>query len=671
MKMVTTLAAAALALSASGADMAKKMNFISIAPFFPNDMEYTVRESLHMAQASGVYKNAYMLTMQPDGVDVMAKPKLCAKAFGELRSRLDGSGIECGILIQSTVGHGWAGAVKCERDWAEIINIKGITLHRLCMLDPNFRNYIREMMKMLAREKPAFFLVDDDLRAINNSDNGPECFCDLHMAEFNRRSPKKFTRDELIEKIKTGAWDDPAVKLFEEIRRETVLGFAKLIRDAIDEVDPSIPCGYCSGGGEYLLAGDIARTLAGKNESFLRINNAAYMEMYGPGRAFYNIMYQTAFKVAAAGKLDSILDESDIYPHSLWSKSAISMHGHITGGILNGVSGGKLWISDLNNKDDLDIAHHREIVRKNIGFYNTLLAEVKEVKYIGVNGVLRDPAFHFHPGHALQPLLDENWNASILEPLGIPCRYGAIDENGINALTGDTVDALSDDDLKKVLSGKALVDGSAALKLAARGFAPYLGVMPQAKPFSTNGEYPRGGSLRCPLQSTGCPFLADPDPKAEILSEVRVPPYRYAPTTDFVMPGAVYFENASGSKVITTALSVRSVPTELIGHARKFWAVELVKKLDPAALPLYAKALQNVYFRCGERPDGSLLAAFYNLSYDALDTIDLFTAGTVKQVELLQGDGSWKIVDFTQQNDTLRIQKSVACQEFVVMKIKK
>lgn len=661
--------AVAMALGTSGAE--RKMNFISIAPFFPNDIDYTVKEARHAAEASGVRKNAYMLTMQPDGTDVMAKPKLCAKAFRELKEKLKDDNIESGILIQSTIGHGWAGAVTCERGWAEIINIKGITLHRLCMLDPDVRAYTRDMIKMLAAEKPAFFLVDDDLRAINNSDNGPECFCDLHMAEFNRRSPQKFTREELIEKIKTGAWNDPAVQLFEAIRRETVLGYAKLIRNAIDEVDPSIPCGYCSGGGEYLLAGEIARTLAGKGESFLRINNAAYMEAWGPVNSFYNIMYQTAFKVSAAGKIDTVLDESDIYPHNAWSKSAISMHAHITGGILNGVSGGKLWISDLSNKCDFDIARHRAILKEHIGFYNTLLNEVGQIRWCGPNAVLRDPAFQFHPGHALQPLLDNNWSATILDPLGIPSHYGKIDKNAINTLTADTVNALSDDDLKLVLSGKALVDGGAALKLAERGFASHLGVKPKAQSFKTEGETLIGSPYKCPLQNTGCPFFSDLAPKAVALSEVRTSHYRYAPTTEYVMPGAVYFENALGGKVITTALSVKSVPTDFIGHHRKAWAIALLKKLDPAALPLYANALQHVYFRCGVRPDGNFLAGFYNLGYDALGEIALTAAFPVKKVEILQGDGSWKEIAFNQSETTLVIDKPIACQEFAILKITK
>ena len=173
------------------------------------------------------------------------------------------------------------------------------------------------------------------------------------------------------------------------------------------------------------------------------------------------------------------------------------------------------------------------------------------------------------------------------------------------------------------------------------------------------------------MQNTGCPFLTDLDPKAVALSEVRTSPYRYAPTTEYVMPGAVYFENALGGKVITTALSVKSVPTDFIGHHRKAWAIALLKKLDPATLPLYANALQHVYFRCGVRPDGNFLAGFYNLSYDALGEIALTAAFPVKKVELLQGDGSWQEVTFKQTDATLVIDKPIACQEFAILKITK
>lgn len=645
------------------------MNFISIVPFFPNDIDYTVRESRHALEASGVRRNAYSMTMQPEGTDVMAKPKLCAKAFRQITEQLKGDGIQCGILIQSTIGHGWADANTCERDWMETINIKGVTLHRLCMLDPNVRAYTRDMIKMLAAEKPAFFLIDDDLRAINNSSNGPECFCDLHMAEFNKRSSQKLTREQLIEKIKTAPWDDSAVRLFEQIRRETILGYAKLIRGAIDEVDASIPCGYCSGGGEYLLAGDIARTLAGKNESFLRINNAAYNEMSAPVNNFYSCMFQTAFKVAAAGKLDSILDESDIFPHNAWSKSAISMHAHITGGILNGVSGGKLWISDLINKCDIDIARHRAILKKHLGFYNTLLQEVNQLRWQGPNTVLRDPAFRFHPGFALKYLEAKNWSVSILDPLGLPSHYGKIEKTSINTLTADTVDALSDEELKTVLSGKALIDGGAALKLAERGFVSYLGVKPKDQPFKTRGETLNGSQYKCRLLNTGSPFLTDLDPKAVPLSKVDTAPYRYAPTEEYVMPGAVFFENAFGGKVITTALSVKSNISTFYSHSRKQWAIALLQRLDPASLPLYANALQHIYFRCGIRPDGNLLAAFYNLSYDSLDEISLTSLYPIRKVEILQGDGAWKEVAFKQNDKKIIIDKNAVCQEFIILKL--
>ncbi|MCQ2380158.1 MAG: hypothetical protein MJ025_04475 [Victivallaceae bacterium] len=409
--------------------------------------------------------------------------------------------------------------------------------------------------------------------------------------------------------------------------------------------------------------------MAGKGESFLRINNAMYLE--GDPKDFYNSIYQTAFKVAAAGKLDSILDESDTCPHNRWSKSAVTMHNHITGGILNGVSGGKLWLSDLRNKSDYDVSEFRKIVKEHVGFYDTLLNEVDAVKWCGPNAVLRNAAFQFNPGTALKPLVYNNWNATIIDRFGLPSQYGAIRPDTLNTLTADTVDSLDDTDIATVLSGRALVDGHAALKLADRGFARHLGCKPERKPFKTGGEHLLGSKWHCRFQNTGLPFLGDLAKGAVPLSEITVPPYRYAPTSNYVMPGAVYYENELGGKVITTSLSVNSTVYNYQGHDRKEWMIALLEKLDPGAMPLYMTALQNVYFKCGIRPDGNLLAAAYNLSYDELPDISLRGNVAVAQVEMLTGDGKWEKVCFEQNGRDIVVNKSLKCQEIAIFRITK
>ena len=170
----------------------KKMNFISIVRFVPDDVPWMIAEAKRKAAASGIYKNAYCMSILPRGSNPLAQPERYAKAFGELKKELADSGLEVGILVQSLVGHGWAGANTNQTGMEYSINQKGETAYRQCMLDEKFRDYCRKAITMFAQQKPAFLLMDDDFRTINNGPNGVECFCDSHMKIYEKILPAKF-----------------------------------------------------------------------------------------------------------------------------------------------------------------------------------------------------------------------------------------------------------------------------------------------------------------------------------------------------------------------------------------------------------------------------------------------------------------------------------------------
>ena len=121
----------------------QKMNFINITPFLPGKMDFVINEARRVAKSSGITKNAYCMTLQPQNVDIMAKPRLYAQAFRQLKEALkDEENLEIGILIQSLVGHGWNGRMICKQPMQYSINFLGQTAYRHCMLDKNFRQYV-------------------------------------------------------------------------------------------------------------------------------------------------------------------------------------------------------------------------------------------------------------------------------------------------------------------------------------------------------------------------------------------------------------------------------------------------------------------------------------------------------------------------------------------------
>ena len=644
------------------------MNFINIVPFFPDDIPYMVSEARRVAKATGVRKNAYNMSLHPENEDVMAKPKLFVETFRRLQQELRNDDIEVGILVQSLVGHGWQGQMISNKPWVFTINITGKTVFRHCMLDPNFRQYAKDVIRMLAQCHPAFLLLDDDIRSLNNSANGPECFCPLHMKLLNDASQRQMTADEFREHLKNAKWDDPLVQIFEAIRENTLRGFAHLIRNTIDEVDENLPCGYCAGGAEYVMMGEVARILAGKNRSFLRIHNSNYSE--GDAKDFITVAYHTAFSVNAAGKVDSLLDESDTCPHDRYSKSAISMHAHITGGILNGLTGAKLWITNMKEKAAWESAPYEQILGAHRGFYDALEQEVAQLKWQGALTILPDTRYHYTPARFSSFYRWRDWQTFMLNRYGIPGRFDSYDSKAVVLLTGDMVEYHSDERLKQILSGKALVDGYAALELAKRGFASSLGTTPVQKEYRSTYEKIRSSGHKMSfINDFTFPMLTDLQPGAEILSDLFLAAFRGSPDAKVVAPGTVYYENPSGGKIITVAMGIATFFLNGPSSNQKAFLLELLNKLDPDSVPVHAICEQTVYLRCGQRADGSRLVAMVNLCFDEMDEIRLFCQKPVQEVTLLNGKGEWSPVEFTSTGNVTEVKKSVKCYEFVILKL--
>lgn len=657
-------------MAEKGTEKMRKMNFISIVRFNSGDVPGMVNEAKRKAEVSGIRKNAYSMSILPKGKNPLAQPRRYAGSFAELKKGLHDSGVEAGILVQSLVGHGWAGANTNEIGMEYSVNQLGKTVYRQCMLDAKFRAYCYDAIKILAETRPAFFLIDDDFRTINNGPNGVECFCDSHMKIYAEVLPRKFSgHDELRKYLVTAPASDPVVRAFEKFRRESMLDFARLIRSAIDAVDDSIPCGYCAGGGEYVLMGEIARTLAGKNESFLRINNANYMER-GPSD-FPLSMYHTAFKSRAAGKVDYILDESDTCPHSRYSKSATSMHAHIVGGMLNGLSGGKLWISSsINNIPQVTQAYDR-IMKKHRDFYDALLNDLQNVTWLGAVTPLIPVDRDFNPARFRDGVVTwHDFQYQMLNWHGLPGRYEYIDGTQVVMLTGKMVDSLTDAELKTALSHRALVDGYAAVKIAERGMASYLGCVPEVKPYRCTGEYTLFAPYyRLRFQNNfTLPMLTQLAPGVEILTELRMIDADGSVTV--VAPGTICYTNPAGGKVITRANAIANNKYNIIGEEVKIAMIHFLKKLDPDTLPVYCGEEMPVYIRCGRRSSGGYMVALVNLSIDAMEKIDLRCSFRADSVEIMNPAGRYEPLKFTQKGDQVLVDRTMACYETVILKIK-
>ncbi len=633
----------------------------------PEHVDYSIADAIRISEQSGVKKHAVIIGITPDADEPMRSVEYAASAFEKMREALEKKGITAGIWVGRMLGHGWSGQLISGDGWTEVVNETMRPSHRLCMLDPRFREHVKQCFVRLAKTRAAFLIIDDDMRTINNSSMGMECFCPRHVALYNQRSGLELSSEEWIKKVKSSPANDPAVKAVENIRRETFRNFAKMIREAIDTVDPDLPCGLCCSGAEYLIGGEIARILAGKNQSFMRINNASYME--GDPKFFHECMFHTAYKSDIAQPIDVLLSEDDTWPHNRFSKSAKSFHAHICGSIVNGTRGALVMLSDYRNRNSDAVEAYRVIMGEHKGYYDALLDAVQGVKWVGISAPTFPADREFHPAKGPQYLIFD-MQMQMMSRYGFPCLYGKVSKEFVNVLSRETAELLTDEELKTALSTKAIVDGGAALEIARRGMEELLGVDPVEKPYRASWEIAENSEEKMPFYNDfTLPLLSSIAPDAVVTSTVRAAQGHNTGLDHVIAPGSVFYQNRLGGKVVTLAIHGNKEVLNIIDLPRKKFIAKLLQMLDSDALPIYAAADHDVWIKVGKRQQGGWLVALVNLSFDEMPEIRLAVNEIPQKISVLGKNGKWETVAFEAENHILRIQYPAACFDFVALKL--
>ncbi len=191
-------------------------------------------------------------------------------------------GLEVGIWI-SAFGHGVPLFADQDTigDYTPIEGIDGRHApHALCPLDPKFRADYADAIRKIAALGPDLIMLDDDFRMntrVRYYRFG--CFCPRHRKEYYARIGEEISHDRLEELIFCGG-ENKYRTAYMDLMADTLLGFAKLLRGALDEVNPSIRLGSCLTFESWDLCGTdavtLARAFAGNTKPFMRIACAPY-----------------------------------------------------------------------------------------------------------------------------------------------------------------------------------------------------------------------------------------------------------------------------------------------------------------------------------------------------------------------------------------------------------
>ena len=195
-------------------------------------------------------------------------------------------GLEVGIWV-SAFGHGvtlvGSDAFKSSKQ-SPYVSIEGVaggdvSAHGFCPSDESFMNDYAKGIAAAASLGPDIVMLDDDFRIGGRRGYYFGCFCPKHLARFYELVGEEIPRDRIEEKIFSGG-KNKYRDAYRQMISESMLGFAKRMREAVDSVDPRIRLGVSGTqehwDGEGLHLPDLVRTFSGDTKPFFRTCGAPY-----------------------------------------------------------------------------------------------------------------------------------------------------------------------------------------------------------------------------------------------------------------------------------------------------------------------------------------------------------------------------------------------------------
>lgn len=543
--------------------------------------------------------------------------------------------------------------------WRRIIRLDGQEApFSSCPLDPAFRErFAADVALVAAQAKPAMIIFEDDCGL--NCHGGPGCFCDLHLAEFARRTGIFYSREQLQELFAERTPDAIAVRRsWGELCRDSLAGFASTVRTAVDVLSPEIPLGSMQPGcadadGDSTAA--VAAAFAGKtHRPFVRL----YGTSYGSDDASSlpeNIFHALYSKQHLPDNF-IIYHESDTYPHTRFEMSAGKMKSLMACAYSYGFDG-----------STFQVRQHLDDPNEEPGYYEMFCQERRRFEAIrelaagcAVRGctVRHDP---FWTG--LYPDARPGW-VRPLAHFGIP--YTTAD-SAVLFLSGNQPQSCSDAEIKELLRRGLVLDGGAARLLCQRGFSADLGVM-------VTGELKQPGRLR-DLGGGECiseEFLSPGQGRLMTWADTYSPYgngllYAMQPAaagcetiTDILNfqgtclgPGMTRYVNQYGGRVVVMAMTTYGNLSSSLFNYRRQRLLQHLVSWAAAEDVVYVKNRAKTFCILNQPREGSAapfraLLTLINLCSDTFAGVELALPETWRRdsrLRYLDGEGLWQDAD--------------------------
>ena len=442
--------------------------------------------------------------------------------------------------------------------------------------------------------------------------------------------------------------DEALARQYDELLKDSFVPFMRAIRAAFP---PETPGYFCCCNQDAHHAYVLAKTLAAPGQRpVIRINNAIYVCGNDP-QQMPRVLSQTARQIADIRGEATILCENDPCPQNRNALGAVPLANQLVMSLLEGCDGAKIW----------PFRGHNTHERKSFEAYRACFASVRgavdavRAMKLRRTGVVI-PLPKERPFSVWLSYDPQDWSTRYFARVGIPFRFGAPGADDVVALTDADLAYFGDAELERLLAGRVLLDGSAAIGLAKRGFGPLIGVEAkpwEGKPISLErydfGVLNGGTSASADLTARAA--------EAVVRSRLFHRASPLSPECEEVGPGSILFRNRLGGCVFTIAASLPKSRPNLTqwyyyNETRKLAVLAAIRELGGAeALSAYYPDDAETIFETGVAADGANVFVFDNLGIDTLENPEVVFAQAPGKVERLGNDGRWQPVEFDDLGD--------------------
>ena len=617
----------------------------SVTPLFEDHFEERLADLVDQYRRKISACPMFEMQIHAEGTPAWGKAKRQSEIYLRYKKRLDAEGVPSGVLLQSTLGHGYMGLAPSP--FPNLVTLDGKVSTGHCPLDEGLLDHLSSEIRIVAETHPSAIMLDDDMRLILRG--GHCCACPQHLALLNKRLGTAYTREELREHLRSVDGSDPVALAFTELQKETLVHAVERFREAVDSVDPSIQGINCTSGDNCEAVIYTAPIWCGKgNSTIVRTPNGTYAPITVKG--FSDTMRRAAVSGARLrdNGIDVVLAECDTIPFNRYGKNARYLHAHFAFSLLEGLAGSKHWITRTSSYEPESGVPFRNILAKHADLYEKISLLAKEIRFVGANSVFTESkTFDFSAKNVWQPS-SNTWASKVFERLGLPFyfsnkQYGAAfleDEMG-RMLPKEEIEAM-------FRGGSVFMTSSVACDLIARGYGDLLGISVED---TLAGERVGGEAYDedATLISQGQKLKMRLIPKN---SRVETLSYNFRVDDGVkvqVSPAVTRFERGDGKYSVVFCGTPDAMHTygegfSFLNATRKGQLISLLR--DAGELPIYLPSDNELCLRAGYLSDGRLLAGILNLSYDPEETTVLYLEKAPEKIVYLNEQGDEKPLAF-------------------------